>query len=276
MKTQLLALALVGILAAARAAAAPVTNADIEKLIAAGMGDSVILSVIAGGDPAQFDTSPDALIALKVKGASQAVLAAMAMRMSPPPAAALAPPPAQRAFPTAMQARAQIDQMQSAMDTICIDGDKRTSMAYSDIHIRMGGMFVAAISFGAGAREYWSISGAHAILRLKNPRPAFIFSVPHSAHPDNNVYLTRWASRSSNVREIVVGQSKLHFDSTDTMGTINFPDDRVVPIDLAQAKDEAGNAIPDRYEARPRANLAPDEYVLVVTHSAFDFAIDKP
>jgi len=55
---------------------APVTNADIAKLVAAGMSDDVILNVIGSGEP-QFDTSPDALIGLKQKGASAAVLAAM-------------------------------------------------------------------------------------------------------------------------------------------------------------------------------------------------------
>jgi Carboxypeptidase regulatory-like domain len=59
--------------------AAPVTNADVAKLLSAGMGDDVILNVIAGGEP-KFDISPDGLIALKEKGASQAVLAAIAKR----------------------------------------------------------------------------------------------------------------------------------------------------------------------------------------------------
>ena len=71
---------LAGLLSAALYAA-PVTNADIEKLLAAGMGDEVILNVIAGGEP-HFDTSPEALIVLKQKGASQAVLATITKRQA--------------------------------------------------------------------------------------------------------------------------------------------------------------------------------------------------
>jgi len=46
---------------------APVMNADIARLLEAGMSEQVILQAIAVGQP-DFDLSPDALIVLKNKG----------------------------------------------------------------------------------------------------------------------------------------------------------------------------------------------------------------
>jgi hypothetical protein len=51
-------------------------NADIAKLLDAGVSEQVILQTIAVSQP-NFDLSPDALIALKNKGATPAVLSAM-------------------------------------------------------------------------------------------------------------------------------------------------------------------------------------------------------
>jgi hypothetical protein len=57
------------------------TNASIEKMEKAGLGDDVILSMIQG-QPGQFDVTPDSLIALKREGISDNVLAAMAAKSS--------------------------------------------------------------------------------------------------------------------------------------------------------------------------------------------------
>ena len=75
---------------------APVTNADIARLLDAGMSEPVILQAIAVGQP-NFDLSPDALIALKNKGATPAILSAMLATV--PSAAATAQPAAAPALP---------------------------------------------------------------------------------------------------------------------------------------------------------------------------------
>jgi hypothetical protein len=72
--------------------AAPVVNADIARLLEAGMPEQVIVQTIAAGQP-NFDLSPDALIALKNKGATPAVLSAMLATAHPTTAAAPTPPP---------------------------------------------------------------------------------------------------------------------------------------------------------------------------------------
>ena len=90
----------------AQGAADPsMTNTDVVNLVAAKLGDAVIITAIQTAPRADFDLSPNGLIALKQNGASDAVIAAMqkatpANRPQPAAPAALvaapvpAPPPA--------------------------------------------------------------------------------------------------------------------------------------------------------------------------------------
>ena len=65
----------------------PLTNVDIVKMIKAQLGDDTVVRAIQSG-LSNFDTSPDALIALKNNGASakilDAILAAKAPKLSEP------------------------------------------------------------------------------------------------------------------------------------------------------------------------------------------------
>src|SRR4029077_13201968 len=54
-----------------------VTNADVIKLVRAGLGEALIIQTIDQAAEAKFDTSPDALIQLKMAGVSDAVISAM-------------------------------------------------------------------------------------------------------------------------------------------------------------------------------------------------------
>ncbi|HVN92826.1 MAG TPA: hypothetical protein VMT38_03990 [Terracidiphilus sp.] len=68
-------------------------NDSVIKLIKAGLSDDLIVSTI-NGTPGHYDTSADAIIALKTAGASDKVIGAMIAKNSAPasaPAAALAP-----------------------------------------------------------------------------------------------------------------------------------------------------------------------------------------
>jgi hypothetical protein len=74
---------------------APVMNADVARLLEAGMSEQVILQTIAVGQP-DFDLGPDALIVLKNKGATPAILSAMLATAQPaaqPSGASAAPLP---------------------------------------------------------------------------------------------------------------------------------------------------------------------------------------
>lgn len=87
------------------------TNTDVINLVAAKLGDAVIITAIQSAPRADFDLSPKGLIALKQNGASDAVIAAMqkatpANRPQPaaPAAPVAAPVPAPPPAPAAPRA----------------------------------------------------------------------------------------------------------------------------------------------------------------------------
>jgi hypothetical protein len=63
------------------------TNSSIEKMVKAGLGDSVIVAMIQN-QPGQYDVTPDTLIALKAQGISDKLLSAMTAKGSQVPAQA--------------------------------------------------------------------------------------------------------------------------------------------------------------------------------------------
>jgi len=69
----------------------PLVNADIVKMVKAGLAEDTIVLAIQN-KPSSFDTSPEELIRLKEQGVSQAVLNAMLNASNPAPAA---PPPSE-------------------------------------------------------------------------------------------------------------------------------------------------------------------------------------
>ena len=70
----------------------PLVNADIVKMVKAGLAENTIVLAIQN-KPSAFDTSPEELIRLKEQGVSQAVLNAMLNASNPAPAAPAPPPP---------------------------------------------------------------------------------------------------------------------------------------------------------------------------------------
>lgn len=82
-------------LCAAALAQQVLTNETVEKMAKARLGDDVIVSMIQS-QAGHYDVTPDALIALKKKGISDRVLAALAAKSNPsaasPAAPATAPP----------------------------------------------------------------------------------------------------------------------------------------------------------------------------------------
>jgi hypothetical protein len=65
-----------------KVAAAGLTNADVVKMLAAGLPESVVIQTIDAADPPTFDTTADGLIALKKAGVSDAVIQKLIARQS--------------------------------------------------------------------------------------------------------------------------------------------------------------------------------------------------
>jgi hypothetical protein len=66
--------------------AAQTANDELVKLALAGMGEEILLGVVAKRDKTKYDTSADALVKLKTSGVSQRVIAAI-LDIAPVPAA---------------------------------------------------------------------------------------------------------------------------------------------------------------------------------------------
>lgn len=62
---------------------APLANSDVVKMVTSGLAEDTIILAIRRG-PTKFDTSPDALIALKKSGVSDNILRAMLTAISGP------------------------------------------------------------------------------------------------------------------------------------------------------------------------------------------------
>ena len=91
--------AMVGLLFATPASAETLTNEQIVRMAAAGLGDQVLIAKIKASDN-KFDTSTDGLLALRKKGVSNAVIAAMiAADAAAPGTAAVAFRPAEPVVP---------------------------------------------------------------------------------------------------------------------------------------------------------------------------------
>ncbi len=76
------------------AAAAPMTNDDVIKMVKGGLGEATVIQAINAAEPG-FDTSPDGLVKLKQGGVSDAIIQRIIAR----PGAAAAAPAAPAAAP---------------------------------------------------------------------------------------------------------------------------------------------------------------------------------
>jgi hypothetical protein len=71
-----------GILCLTATVALAVNNADVVKMTKAGLDESTVLAAVRGANPAEFDTSADALIKLKEAGVSETIIQAMLARQN--------------------------------------------------------------------------------------------------------------------------------------------------------------------------------------------------
>ncbi len=259
----LLAAVLASTVLAQGALAAQITNADVIKLLEAGMPEEVVLEAIENGR-GRFDTSANALIALKAKGATPNVLKAMLQAGGTGDKTSAAP----RAKAAGGYNPEEI--------TMILDG-KSSTMQYIIPQHRTA---ARALGFG-GMATYASLSGEHAQRRITGT-PEFIVSVPRNAQATNYLTLANFAVRRNGTREVMTGGGYMSYSS-------GIHKSRVVPV-----KSEA---LPDQSAARegfmlykitPEKPLERGEYALVLytgemrtagffaqaANSYFDFGVD--
>lgn len=250
--------------------AAPVTNKDIINLLEAGMGDDVVIQAIASGE-SKFDTSSGALIKLKQKGASPAVLKAM---LTPK---AKSGSSASGGQTTTGEKKAMVAGLNPEEVLLVADGQEST-MQYIIPGNRMG---ARAFGFG-GMASYAVLQGVSAQRRLPTSSPEFIISVPKNAQATNYLTLANFAVRNNNTREVLTGGGYMSYSS-------GIHRDRVISVATEQLADQSrardGFIL---YRIKPEQALAAGEYALVlytgevrtagffsqVANSYFDFGVD--
>ena len=248
---------------AAAAFAAPITNADVIKLLDSGMPEEVVLQAINNGQ-ARFDTSANALISLKAKGATPNVLKAM-----------LQAGEAGKKGNANAGAKAATGYNPEEV-TVVVDG-QASIMQYRIAQVRSA---ARAMGFG-GMASYASLSGERAQRRLSGT-PEFIVSVPRNAQAGDYLTLANFATRRNGTREVMTGGGYMSYTS-------GINKSRVVPIvSEALADQSAARDGFILYSVKPASTLKSGEYALVLytgemrtagffsqgANSYFDFGVD--
>jgi len=252
------------LLLAGPARAAEITNGDVIKLLEAGMPEAVVLQAITSGQP-RFDTSAPALILLKEKGASPAVLTAVLSAEKGATAAADA---------SATRATSGLN----PEEVVVVAGGAETPMQYLVPTMRSA---VRGFGFG-GVAFYAALAGRTAQRRFPAGSPEFLVSIPKNAQPAGYVTIASMAQRDNGTREVMTGGGYMSYSS-------GINKDRVVPIRTEPAADQArareGFVL---FRVVPVQPLLKGEYALVlytaeirtigyfgqVGNSFFDFGID--
>lgn len=144
----------------------PLTNADISKMIAAGLPESTIVQVIHKG-PTAFDTSPDALIVLKQQGAGPKIMEAMLgiNTTAPEPVGTVSQPVGSTALSNNKGVYVQTP-----------TGSKRIEEV-SSIEVRAVGGIASQMTLGLKeSRVICVFRGDHAELQTSERRPVFRIS----------------------------------------------------------------------------------------------------
>lgn len=253
-------------------------NAEVLKLVEAGMPDEVILEAIAAAKTHKFDTSAKSLVALKDKGASAAVLKAV---LNPKSVSVSGAAPVRMAATPAGGRPAPAAAAPSGLNpeevAVVINGQEQV-MQYIIPTLRTA---ARALGFG-GVASYAALSGSKATRRLPGSGLEFIISVPKNAQPQGYMTLANFAIRNNDTREVMTGGGYMSYSS-------GIHKSRVVPIshealaDQSRARD--GFVL---YRIKPERELAAGEYALVLytaevrtagffaqaANSYFDFGVD--
>lgn len=243
-------------------AGTPLTNADIVKMVEAKLPESTIVLAVRGSD-AQYDVTPDALIALSRQGVTSAVVEAMIQKT-------------QGAAGSGSAAQAGADW--NPEEIMLVQGSDETVMRYMPATIRTA---ARAMGWG-GVASYAVLNGAAANLRLKTPSPKFLIAVPGNAQPESYLTIANFAVRRNNTREVSVGGGYMSYST-------GIARDRIVATEGTPLADQSrapkGYTL---YEISPKTPLPKGEYALVTYNSQvrmagffaggsdsyFDFGVD--
>ena len=196
-------LAILIALSMAFAQSAKLTNADVIKMLAAGLPESVVIQTIDSSEPA-FDTSADGLIALKKAGASDAVIQKVIGRQSRT---------ASPAQPSSSVAGGECKIEADAGGVMAMRaGGAILPMTYQTAKVdeKTGGFLANAFSYGIAkvkAKMTLRIDKERASLRITDKQPELLdLLTPVGSSPDN-LYVVRLTVRDS-ARFVQIGSTE--------------------------------------------------------------------
>jgi len=299
------ALLVVSVLCTAWSAAQPAkkpepkafTNADVVKMVQAGLGEALVVAAIRQAKRTAFDVSPEALMELKAAGVGETILAAMldpAGAHTPDPRLSSTPEVAVAA-PASPPAGDPNDRRASHPPGIYIDlGETAPKLVALEPTVfsqgKSGGMFASAMTFGL-AKAKWKaiVRGARAQLRTTLQQPSFYFYFEEKgsglsstggfggwlagASSPNEFVLVQMYEKSDR-RELVVGEFNVFGSSAGTRS------EDTVPVKIEKLA-------PGIYRVTPTEALGRGEFCFFYAAGGatfgggtlgklFDFGVDVP
>lgn len=249
-------------------------NTDVTQLLAAGMGEDIVLSAIANAAPATFDTSATGLIGLKNAGASPAIIQKIIARQGANNAT------------TAMGSRGNGGPCQLESSNMEYKAPVRAdgkivglvSNKYDlDNNINIGRAVLTAATRGlvsTTGTQSVVVPGGRAATRISDKTPEFLdlFELPDRA-PQDRTFLLRLTAQDASRTVTSTAVSVGVLGGKQTMG---FPDDVVVPVSIERVEGICTwNSTPvAHFRMKPSAPLASGEYALFIGNKVFDFGVD--
>ncbi len=220
----------------------PLTNDDVVKMFGAGLTESTIVQVIQKV-PANFDTSPDALIKLKEQGVTAKIIEAMVASRMPNSSPNSSSNTSNSSTPTetVVNSRGVFAQNGGAWKRI---------EEVSSIEVRNVGNITSAVTMGIKeTRIVCVFRGEKAELQLDNPRP--VFQVAGLGASAKDVYIVAMRLNPDR-RDLEMGRSGLIKKLS-----YGFRKRDVRDLNVKRLGD-------DLLEVTPKENLEPGEYIMVL------------
>ena len=241
-------------------------NDAVIKLVKAGLSEDLIVSTI-NGSPGTYDTSADALIALKKAGASDKVVAALVAKNAAPPASVQPGAPAEARDP---------DDPASPHDpgvyllTTTRDGGRK--MVFID---RMG----SGREKSHGRSMMAEIPGPHAAVRTTVDKPIFYMYFP------SNVSLSDVENISSPSQFSLLALEEKKDHRETAVSHVGWWHVTVGTEEKKSSLFESERVRPYAYKITPNVSMKPGEYAFIATTSVagsargamvviYDFGVD--
>ncbi|MGF1600613.1 MAG: hypothetical protein ACFCU8_01115 [Thermosynechococcaceae cyanobacterium] len=241
------------------------TNDDVIKLIKAGIPEeTIILSV--QNSPANFDTSPKALIELRQQGVSQKIMNAMVTPKQPA-----------EVTDVGTHQDSQGNTVSISLSSVkLIAGEQEYIMRRRkpNVQITSGSRLLAP--WVVPAKQKAVISGSRSNLRIADHAPRFEMSLPSDISPDDYIVLVRLNSKKD-WREIETGRAG-GGGLNEFFGAgvrVKQGIREKIKVDLVYEELRSSNSAGlTTYSAKVNSLLAPGEYSLVYQDFFYDFGLD--